>query len=60
MSTKDINKLLGFIADIVSDRRPFILTLKKYLIEKSFYSIEDLLMINIHVMKTEEFYNYNL
>jgi hypothetical protein len=49
-------KLPGFIAEIVSDKRPFILTLKKYLIEKSFYSIEDLLMINTYVMKSEKFY----
>jgi hypothetical protein len=41
MSIKVFNKLPGFIADTVSDKKRFILTLKKYLIEKSFYSLED-------------------
>jgi hypothetical protein len=41
MSIKVFNKLPGFVADIVSDKTRFILTLKKYLIEKSFYSLED-------------------
>jgi hypothetical protein len=41
MSIKVFNKLPGFIADTVSDKMRFILTLKKYLIEKSFYSLED-------------------
>jgi hypothetical protein len=39
MSIEVCSKLPGFIADIVSDRKRFILTLKKYLIEKSFYSL---------------------
>jgi hypothetical protein len=56
MSIKVFSKLPGFIADIVSDKKHFILTLKMYLIEKSFYSLEDFLMINIHVMKSEELY----
>jgi hypothetical protein len=41
MNIKVFSKLPGFIADIVSDKRRLILTLKKYLIEKSFYSLED-------------------
>jgi hypothetical protein len=41
MSIKVFNKLSGFIADIVSDKKRFILTLKKCLNEKSFYSLED-------------------
>jgi hypothetical protein len=41
MSIKVFNKLPGFIADIVSGKNRFMLTLKKYLIEKSFYSLED-------------------
>jgi hypothetical protein len=41
MSIKVFNKLPGFIADIISDKTRFILTLKKYLIEKSCYSLED-------------------
>jgi hypothetical protein len=41
MGIKVFNKLPGFIADIVSDKRRYILTLKKYVIEKSFYSLED-------------------
>jgi hypothetical protein len=36
---KVFNKLPGFIADIVSDKRCYILTLKKYVIEKFFYSL---------------------
>jgi hypothetical protein len=41
MSIKVFSKLPGFIANIVSDKKRFILTLKKYLIEKSFYYLED-------------------
>jgi hypothetical protein len=43
MSIKVFIKLPGFIADIVSDKKRFILTLRKYLIEKSFYSLEDII-----------------
>jgi hypothetical protein len=41
MGIKIFSKLPGFIADIISEKKRFILILKKYLIEKSFYSLED-------------------
>jgi hypothetical protein len=41
MSIKVFNKIPVFFADIVSDKKHFILTLKKYWNKKSFYSLED-------------------
>jgi hypothetical protein len=40
---KVFNKLPKFIAHLVLDKKGFIVSLEKYLIKKSFYSIEDFL-----------------
>jgi len=35
------NELPEYVAELVVDKNSFISTLKKYLVNKSFYSIED-------------------
>jgi hypothetical protein len=45
-STEFFNKLPKFIADLVLDKKHFIVSLEKYLIKKSFYSVEEFLSDN--------------
>jgi hypothetical protein len=45
-SIKVFNKLPKFITDLVLDKKSFIVWLEKYLIKKSFYSVEEFLNDN--------------
>jgi hypothetical protein len=47
-SIKAFNKLPKFIADLVLDKKHFIVSLEKYLIKKSFYSVEEFLNDNAY------------
>jgi hypothetical protein len=47
-SVKVFNKLPKFIADLVLDKKRFIVSLEKYLIKKSFYSVEEFLNDNAY------------
>jgi hypothetical protein len=43
MSSRIINKLPKYIANLVGNKKIFISTLSQYLVSKSFYSIEEFL-----------------
>jgi hypothetical protein len=41
MIVKIVNELPEYVAELVVDKECFILTLKKHLVNKPFYSVED-------------------
>jgi hypothetical protein len=43
ISTKIFNELPEYTAEIVGDKKHFISILKKYLVNKSYYSLEEVL-----------------
>ena len=47
MRIRIFNRLPDCIARVVENKRSFISTLKEYLVNKSYYSMEEYLMINI-------------
>jgi CYTH domain-containing protein len=51
-SIKDFNKIPKFIADLVLDKTRFIVSLEKYLIKKSFYSVDEFLNDNAYARES--------